>query len=341
MSTSNTNIEMKQAADYAVRMAKKRFGQELDYSEDSLFILEKLVEQACQQFGKRNGGGEASTNAINHTAIVWGSYLGEVMHRKWGGDWIIGKESNRSMVINDTYFSPINYVYQRITGQFQDNVKQYFDEIASKLSSKPINFVQLQTSNNKKGSLSVERILQIVLGAALLFLMVVAANWLYSSKISAPAIATQQASYVIATQIACHEEFLDSMTRLLSDFFRQQSIADVTPRINLPEQIARLEDIRGEAWNIPEKKCESKLHALLMDYMDKSIAAYIGFSGNEDDYTFVQEYATEIKALIRLDDEIKSRGYREGLVGLFRNKGYFYWEKLDDPYWRSSGGGSG
>ena len=75
-----------------------------------------------------------------------------------------------------------------------------------------------------------------------------------------------------------------------------------------------------------------------MDYMDKTIATDIGFSGDVDDDTFSQSYIAEISALIKLDDTVKGIGYGGGLVELFRDKGFFYWEKLDDPTWRSNGG---
>ncbi len=87
--------------------------------------------------------------------------------------------------------------------------------------------------------------------------------------------ATATAKYqATATYEACVVEFYDQMLLLLSRFFRQQSIAENTPRLFLAEQIARLEDIRTEAWNMPSKKCRPRIHARLMDYMDKTIAAY-------------------------------------------------------------------
>jgi hypothetical protein len=66
----------------------------------------------------------------------------------------------------------------------------------------------MPSSNTNKGKTSsVERILQIILGAAVLFLLFVVASWFYSNTISAPTRGTQQAAYtqqaanVIATAI--------------------------------------------------------------------------------------------------------------------------------------------
>ena len=76
------------------------------------------------------------------------------------------------------------------------------------------------------------------------------------------------------------------MASLLSQFFRQESIAEVTARINLPEQISRLEDIRTTAWNMPDKTCQPKAHSLLMNYMDLTISSYVAFSGEEDTLSY-------------------------------------------------------
>jgi hypothetical protein len=135
----------------------------------------------------------------------------------------------------------------------------------------------------------------------------------------------------------CNKQFEDDMTRLLSQFFREGNIASVTSQIVLPAQISRLEDIRTETWNIPEKSCQPKMHALLMDYMDKTINTYIKFSA--DDFTWYSDYSDSLRALAALDDEVCKVYNLKGLVGLFRSKGYYYWEGLDNPSWRNGFGG--
>lgn len=141
------------------------------------------------------------------------------------------------------------------------------------------------------------------------------------------ASATATASYSV-----CRQQFSEEFTELLSRFFRQEAIAGSTARINLPEQIARLEDIRTQAWEIEEKSCAEKTHALMIDYMDKSIMSYILFS--RDDYTWILQQEESLKSLLQLDEDIEQNWHNGGLVGLFREKGYYYWEGLDDPDWR-------
>jgi len=131
----------------------------------------------------------------------------------------------------------------------------------------------------------------------------------------------------------CSEQFEDEMLQLLSKFFRQQSIAETTARIALPEQISRLEDIRNQAWEMPSKVCQPTTHSLLMDYMDTVIQAYIAFSG-EQDLDSLELTLESLKALVRLDDHVAKKYNPGGLVAMFRAKGYYYWEQLDDPNWK-------
>lgn len=85
------------------------------------------------------------------------------------------------------------------------------------------------------------------------------------------------------------------------------------------------------------KSCEPSLHVLVVNYMDLSILSYIAFAG--DDIFWEDKYIESLKALAKLDDEIIARGRRGGLVQLFREKNFFYWEKLDDPNWKSENQG--
>lgn len=131
----------------------------------------------------------------------------------------------------------------------------------------------------------------------------------------------------------CKKQFENEMARLLSQFFRQENIVDVTARINIPEQISRLEEIRTETWSMPEKSCNPKTHALLMDYMDKSISSSIRFAA--DDFRWITIYKESLVALVALDDEVIRTFNKGGLVSMFRSKGYFYWEGLDNPNWKN------
>jgi tetratricopeptide (TPR) repeat protein len=208
-----------------------------------------------------------------------------------------------------------------------ENSHQYLTQ-----NSKPNNFIK-QSINESTG---IEKKLIFAL-VGIMVLLVFCISIAGVTGITRQALANNAKATATAEHLACTERFKDETARLLSQFFRQESIADVTARINVPEQISRLEQIRTETWNMPEKSCQPRAHSLLMDYMDKSIAAYVRFAANDE--TWIGLYIDSIEALVNLDNEVIRVFDRGGLVSLFRSKGYFYWEGLDDPNWKNQVGG--
>jgi hypothetical protein len=139
---SNINIEMKATADYAIIAAKEKFGQELDFSEQSIIRLENLLGQVYQTFSN-NPNDEETGNVISNTAILWGSYLGDYMVMKWGGTWIL-KGSDSLVSINNIEFSPISLVYQKITSHPEYSVENYLIETKRIIYTSVINPQQPQ-----------------------------------------------------------------------------------------------------------------------------------------------------------------------------------------------------
>jgi hypothetical protein len=199
MPTSNINDEMRQAAEYAVRIAKEKFGQDLDFSESGLSRLEEIVEQAHQQFNNNKQAGIiTSDKALNRTASVWGSYFGELIRGKFGGNWIM-EESRRLIVVNGQQFSPIDYVHQRVTGQHNVNVLTYFGDVSNKLFLRQINPMQsaqpeqvIRTTTQrpyKKGntpSISFRTGLLVTAGVGLAILLIIMLMNRNSSSVQSP-----------------------------------------------------------------------------------------------------------------------------------------------------------
>jgi len=120
------NDEMKQTADYAIKTSRERFKQEFDFSEQSIAQLDIILERIYYGFySQSKDSGEGGL--IFQTAIIWGSYLGEYMRRKWGGTWILNGK-NRLLSIINIEFSPIDLVYQKITTHPEYTVKNYLIE---------------------------------------------------------------------------------------------------------------------------------------------------------------------------------------------------------------------
>ncbi len=129
----NINDEMKSTADYAINAAKQRFKLELDFSDQSLIRLEKILEQIYWGFSNHPKD-EGEGGVIYSTAAIWGSYLGEYMRLKWDGNWI-QKGSDRLVSISNIEFSPINFVNQKITSHPEFSVDNYLNETARILNT--------------------------------------------------------------------------------------------------------------------------------------------------------------------------------------------------------------
>ena len=121
------NIEMKSTADIAVKSARERFNQELDYSERSIAKLEHILQQINWGFSHSTRD-KGELGLILTTANLWGSYLGEYLRLKWGGTWI-GKGSDKVVLINGKEFSPIGLVYQKMTNHPEFSVENFIDKV--------------------------------------------------------------------------------------------------------------------------------------------------------------------------------------------------------------------
>jgi hypothetical protein len=89
-----------------------------------------LLQQAYEQNSSQGSGKNLSEEAIQKTARVWGSYLGELMRRKWGGEWVVSG-TDIKLIIRGKSYSPFQHIYQRITIGQQYDTNKYFASIAS------------------------------------------------------------------------------------------------------------------------------------------------------------------------------------------------------------------
>lgn len=116
---------------------------ELDFSVDSLRVTEQLLELG------RNGI-EQSDTALRTLATIWGAYVGEVLRRRWGGEWLFPEEgpfrNKVCLVIHDmkdpsavreiTLF-PIDRVYKQLANGIEDGIWSYACAVEARLATKP------------------------------------------------------------------------------------------------------------------------------------------------------------------------------------------------------------
>lgn len=135
MSSFNSIVQMMQAsAAEAVQAAGERFGFALDFTEESVASLETILANVCSTLKAED------QEAIEHEVKLWGSYLGEVVLRRWGGDWDLqqypgGAVAVPSIAIGGSQVYPLIKVYRRLTLGEQESISNFYGKIREKLAA--------------------------------------------------------------------------------------------------------------------------------------------------------------------------------------------------------------
>ena len=125
----------------AVTIARE-FKATLDYSENSLMDLETIVGQLAHDMP-----GGAPSDELTEMCKLWGSYFGEVVRRRFGGDWSIetypGKQfATLTLNVAGTKLFPSMKVHRRLTSGEGDNLWSFYKMVKAKLESTPGGKVQ-------------------------------------------------------------------------------------------------------------------------------------------------------------------------------------------------------
>ena len=117
----------------AVAVAQEEFGFTLDYSHGSVESLETVLASTVASM-------DASDKAaLEHAVKCWGSYLGEVVRKNFGGQWELIQYPGRAaavpaLVIDGSQLYPLMKVYRRLTVGDAENVRDFYAKIRNRLS---------------------------------------------------------------------------------------------------------------------------------------------------------------------------------------------------------------
>ncbi|SPE50594.1 hypothetical protein SBV1_1170022 [Verrucomicrobia bacterium] len=106
----------------AIKMVKADRGIDLDYSFDSIKIIEEELARLCGQVDKTSP--QEGTYGL---ATAYGAYIGEVFRRRDGGSWArdhhaAGPGTNPLNLANGSTIFPISWCYRRLTVGEEENV---------------------------------------------------------------------------------------------------------------------------------------------------------------------------------------------------------------------------
>jgi len=123
----SVELQMNEAVEYAIKAAKEKYGCQLDFSDSSLLQLDSLLQRAHEWYLRASDGGIIPSIPIENTSRAWGSYLGEMIRRRTGGEWIEIKNAI-CLIIDTRILDPIGMVRNRIRNGPQIDIQTYFEK---------------------------------------------------------------------------------------------------------------------------------------------------------------------------------------------------------------------
>lgn len=118
-------------AQAAVKTAKMTWQESLDFSDDSLDAVERILSA----IHKKGAAEPPSEDAVAEAGKMWGVYLGEVIRRFYGGQWSTSPDGDLQLVLSGWTAFPIVKVRKRIVEGTAENVRMYFAAIPKALQS--------------------------------------------------------------------------------------------------------------------------------------------------------------------------------------------------------------
>ena len=124
--------EMAANARDAVDLSKTRFQVDLDYTVDSLQLLEQLFDRV--QYSMPDPESTETTGLLTR---LWGGYFGEVMRRHLGGEWLLWKDEHGRAIalqVGRATIFPLNKVKKRLERGAGHNIWEFYQELSAALS---------------------------------------------------------------------------------------------------------------------------------------------------------------------------------------------------------------
>jgi len=118
-------------AEEAIRVAWSDHRQRLDLGESSIDLLEQILEGQ-------------SADDVEFQTRLWGSYFGEVIRRRFAGEWELsqypggGVSLVPTLVIRGSRLYPLIKVYRRLTLGEAESLSAFYTMVAGRLNTQPL-----------------------------------------------------------------------------------------------------------------------------------------------------------------------------------------------------------
>ena len=115
-------------AQAAAELAKRNFQQKLDFTSESIDSLDEILVQV----------GESPELDLDFEVRLWGSYLGEVLRRRYEGAWEMtqypgGVVAVPAVEVRGSRLFPLMKVYRRLTVGEEDDLRAFYTMVTERL----------------------------------------------------------------------------------------------------------------------------------------------------------------------------------------------------------------
>ena len=115
-------------AQAAAELARTEFKRELDFTADSIDILDDILVVI----------GESPEKDLDFEVRLWGSYLGEVLRRRYAGGWEMtqypgGTVAVPAVDVRGSRLFPLMKVYRRLTAGEEEDLRSFYTMVTERL----------------------------------------------------------------------------------------------------------------------------------------------------------------------------------------------------------------
>ena len=115
-------------AQAAAELGRSEFRQKLDFSSDSIDALDEILVLV----------GESPELDLDFEVRLWGSYLGEVLRRRYAGSWELtpypgGAVSVPAVEVRGSRLFPLMKVYRRLTTGEEEDLRAFYAMVTERL----------------------------------------------------------------------------------------------------------------------------------------------------------------------------------------------------------------
>jgi hypothetical protein len=112
----------------ASELGKKEFGQKLDFTSESIDGLDEILVLV----------GESPEKDLEFEVRLWGSYLGEVLRRRYAGGWEMTQYPGGTMAVptievRGSRLFPLMKVYRRLTVGEEEDLGSFYAMVTERL----------------------------------------------------------------------------------------------------------------------------------------------------------------------------------------------------------------